>query len=360
MKVHSRRWFGAALLGAVAVAAGCGGSSANTGSASTKANGQVVYNASMRLEWVPQAQFAGFLVAQAKGWYEQAGVSMTVQPAGPSVFPQNELATGADTFGVQQVPQTIGANATGATEVDVMQYMENSESVYMARKSSGIKTLAEAKGKTVGLWFGGNQYEFFAMLKNAGIPNSAVHIVSQGFTVIPFLQGKYDLSQGTPFNELGLVEQKIPPSQLNLIYASQYNAAMLGDGLTTTRSMIQTHPEIVQKVVTASIRGWQWALNNPIQAAKISVSFNPQLTLGHQIFMMKAIGKLVCQGPTLKSGEGIGWIPTTAFATSQKILLQAKQIKHSINLGQAFTNQFVQNVPSKYRTVNCAPYTSGS
>jgi NitT/TauT family transport system substrate-binding protein len=342
-----------ALLGA----GGCGGGGQDKDAAIVGAAKQGNFNASMRLEWVPQAQFAGFLVAQEKGWYANAGVNMTIKPAGPSVFPQNQLATGADDFGVQQVPQTISANASGAREVDVMQYHQNSESAYVARRSSGIRTVADVRGKRVGLWLGGNELEFLAMLKKAGIPRDQVRIIPQGETVTPFLQGRYDVSQVTPFNELGLITQKVPMGELNVMYASDSGVALLGDGLTTTEKLIRERPEVVQAVVTESVRGWKWALEHPDEAAKIAVSVNPELDLPHQRFMMRATARLICQGPTLDRTKGLGWIRGSDFTTARDVLRGADQLKGRVDVQAAYTNRFIERVPLRLRTVDCGPYT---
>ena len=360
----------ATIVVAIAMAA-CGGSSSTTAAPETTAaadtaaatdggvTGSVVspaQDASIRLEWVKQTQFAGFLVADAMGWYKDAGVNVTLKPAGPSLFPAQQVAIGNDQFGVLTPLSTVGALDSGAPLVTVMQYHQDSPSAYVAKKSSGITTLADAKGKRVGTWFGGNEFQIIAMLESAGMTKDDVELVSQGYTVVPFLQDKYELSQVTVYNELGLILDKIPADQLNIIRPSDYGVAAIGNGVITTQEYMDAHPDVVQVVVEQSIRGWKWALEHPEEAAQIAVDANPDLTLDHQIFMMKENAKLVCVGPTLDPTKGIGWVDPAAFDVASKILFDSAQIKAMPDMTKDTTNKFVEATPIEWRTVDCTPY----
>lgn len=361
-------WIVALAVLAAAFIAACGGSDSGSSSsaggdsaATVAAEGTVVSPAedvSVRLEWVKQTQFAGFLVAEAKGWYKAAGLNVTLEPAGPSLFPAQQVAVGNDQFGVPTPLATLGAIDSGAPLVTVMQYHQDSPTAYVAMKDSGISKLEDAKGKRVGVWFGGNEFEMIAMLNSIGLSKDDVELVSQGFTVVPFLKGKYDVSQVTTFNELGLILEKVPADQLNIIYPRDYGSAVIGDGLITTQEYMDAHPDVVQALVEQSIRGWQYALENPEEAAQIAVDANSDLDLDHQIYMMKENAKLVCSGPTLDADKGIGWVDVAAFETAAKVLYDSKQIKQMPDLSKATTNKFVEATPMKWRTIDCTPYTS--
>ena len=140
---------------------------------------------SMRLEWVIQGQFAGPLVALEKGYYKEAGIDMELNPAGPDLKPAITVAQGTDSFGIGHPNQVISARANGAPLVTVLQLGHKSASVYVARKTTGITSINDMKGHSVGLWFGGDEHEFLAMLRVAGIDHVGLGSDYDGITRVP-------------------------------------------------------------------------------------------------------------------------------------------------------------------------------
>ena len=307
---------------------------------------------SMRLEWVIQGQFAGPIIAFDKGYYKDAGIDMKLEPAGPDLKPTVMVATGVDTFGIGHPNQIIAARANGVPLVMVSQWGQKSASTYVARKDSGIETLADVKGKSVGLWFGGDEHEFLAMLNHEKIDQSDVKLVSQGYDIVSWLNGDYDVMQVTHYNELQLVyENGFSPDSVVLLDPSEYESALVSGGLFTTEEQIAQHPDMVQKVVEATLRGWKEAFADPEAAAKIVLKYNSELEHDFQVKQIKAMADIACAGPTLdgKFGE----TEAADWQTAQNILLEAKLIDTAIELADGYTNQFVDAAPTDYRNVTC-------
>jgi NitT/TauT family transport system substrate-binding protein len=306
----------------------------------------------MRLEWVIQGQFAGPLVALEKGYYKDAGVKMELLPAGPDLKPAITVAQGTDSFGIGHPNQVIAARANSAPLVTVVQFGHKSASVYIARKETGIKSIKDMKGHSVGLWFGGDEHEFLAMLNAAGINQNDVTIVNQGFDIIAWLHGDYEVMQATIYNELQQVyAQGIKKEDLVFLDASDSGVAMVNTGIFTTEQVIKDRPEAVQAVVNATLRGWQEALANPEDAAKIVVKYNSEMKVGEQVNQIKAMGDLFCSGSTLEGKFGQSVL--AEWETSQKVLLDAKLINQGIDLSKGFTNEFWDKAPAEYKTINC-------
>ena len=313
---------------------------------------QVAQAESMRLEWVMQGQFAGPIVAYDKGYYKDAGVDMTLEPAGPDLKPTVMVATGVDTFGIGHPNQIIAARANGVPLVMVSQWGQKSASTYVARKDSGIKTLADVKGKSVGLWFGGDEHEFLAMLKHEGIAQSDVNLVSQGYDIVSWLNGDYDVMQVTLYNELQLVyENGFTPDTVVLLDPSDYDVALISGGLFTTEKQIAEHPEMVQKVVDATLRGWKDAFADPEAAADIVLKYNKELEHDFQVKQVKAMAELACAGPTLEGK--FGETEAKDWQTAQDILVDAELIDAPIDLSEGYTNKFVDAAPADDRKVAC-------
>jgi NitT/TauT family transport system substrate-binding protein len=306
----------------------------------------------VRLEWVMQGQFAGFIVAHDKGYYKEAGIELELLPAGPDLKPAVTVAQGTDTFGVGHPNQVIAARANDVPLVMILQHGQLSATTYISRKEAGIEKVQDMPGHSVGLWFGGDEHEFLAMLKAAGVDQSDVTIVPQGFDIVQWLQGEYEVMEVTRYNELLQVyDQGIGPDQLNFLDPEDYGVALVSGGVFATEQTITEHPEAVQAFVDASLRGWQEAYADPEAAAEIVLKYNSELELQHQINQIKAMRDLSCAGPTLEGK--FGFSPREGWETSEKVMLEAGLLEGPIDLDKAYTNAFWEKAPEAYKQVAC-------
>ncbi len=307
----------------------------------------------MRLEWVIQGQFAGPIVAMEKGYYQEEGIDMQLIPAGPDIKPAVTVAQGTDTFGIGHPNQVISARGNGVPLVMVMQFGQKSATTYVVRKEAGINKVEDMPGNSVGLWFGGDEHEFLAMLDAAGVKQEDVQIISQGFDIIAWLNGDYDVMQVTLFNELLQVyDQGYAMSDLVFLDPSDYGVALVSGGVFTTEKVIEENPAAVQAMVNATLRGWQDALADPEGAAKIVLKHNSELDEAQQVGQIKAMGALICAGPTLDGKFGMSVM--SDWEVSQSVLLGANLIENAIDLSGGFTNAFWDAAPQEYKSVNCS------
>ncbi|MDH3376640.1 MAG: ABC transporter substrate-binding protein [Gammaproteobacteria bacterium] len=306
----------------------------------------------MRLEWVMQGQFAGPIVALERGYYNDEGIEMKLLPAGPDIKPAVTVAQETDTFGIGHPNQVIAARANDVPLVMVMQFGQKSATTYVVRKEAGVGKVEDMAGHSVGLWFGGDEHEFLAMLDSAGVDQGDVKIISQGYDIVGWLNGDYEVMQVTLFNELLQVyDQGFKKSDLVFLDPSDYGVALVSGGVFTTQSMINENPAAVQAMVNATLRGWKEALAEPEAAAKIVVKYNSELDEAQQVAQIKAMGDLICAGPTLEGKFGMSTMES--WETSQEVLLGAKLIENGIDLSTGFTNQFWEAAPDEYKTVHC-------
>ncbi len=307
----------------------------------------------LRLEWVMQGQFAGPIVAHDKGYYDEAGVTIELLPAGPDIKPAVTVAQGSDTFGLGHPNQIIAARSNGVPLVMVMQFGQKSATTYVVRKEAGISSVSDMPGRSVGLWFGGDEHEFLAMLNAAGVSQEDVQIISQGFDIIAWLNGEYEVMQVTRFNELLQVyDNGFSPEDLVLLNPEDYGVALVSGGLFTTEEVINEKPDVVQGVVEATMRGWKDALADPAAAAEIVLKYNEELTLESQIGQIKAMADLICAGPTLEGAFGQSVLAD--WETSQTVIHEAGVIDSTIDLEEGFTNRFWDAVPAEYKQVMCS------
>ena len=262
-------------------------------------------NLTVQLKWVVQAQFAGYYVAQAKGFYKDAGLNVTLKPGGPDIDPSQVLAAGGADVITEWMPAALAAREKGVPEVNIAQVFQRSGLELTCRKDSGIRTPADFKGKTLGVWFAGNEYPFLSWMAKLGYstdggPNG-VTVLKQGFNVDPLLQKQAACISTMTYNEYWqLIEAGMKPSQLVVFKYQDEGVATLEDGLWTTESRIKD-PAMrsrLARFVKASMRGWEYAIAHQPEAVNIIMAADTSGALGapHQTRQLAEIAKLI-EGP---------------------------------------------------------------
>src|SRR3954470_10273177 len=148
-----KRWMGVSVFGAALAVAVV---TAATASAAPK-----LTNVSIQLQWVPQAQFAGYYAAQDLGYYKAAGLNVKLLNGGPQIVPGQVVASGRAQFGVNWLTALLAARDQNTDLVDIAQVFSRSGMTELTWKSSGISSVAKMKDKKVANWLGGDQYELF-------------------------------------------------------------------------------------------------------------------------------------------------------------------------------------------------------
>jgi NitT/TauT family transport system substrate-binding protein len=259
----------------------------------------------IQLKWVTQAQFAGYYVAKAKGIYKDADLDVTINPGGPDVAPPQVIAGGGADVVIDWMPSALASREKGVPLVNISQTFKKSGLELTCRKDTGIKTPADFKGKTIGVWFGGNEYPFPAWMAKLGLKTDGspggIKVIKQGFNVDPLLQKQADCISTMTYNEYWqVIDAGYKPDQLVVFKYSDEGVATLEDGLYAMESKLKD-PAFVAKMakfVGASEKGWDWARKNDKEAAKIVIAADTTgaQTLHHQEQMMGEIAKLLDPG----------------------------------------------------------------
>jgi len=273
----------------------------STASASSK-----LTNVSIQLQWVPQAQFAGYFAALDLGYYKDAGLNVKLLNGGPQIVPGQVVAAGRAQFGVNWLTALLAARDTGTQLVDIAQVFSRSGMTEITWKSSGINTVAKMRGKKIANWLGGDQYELFAALTKNGMnpsQNKGVTIVQQPFDMGLFLNHQVDGASAMTYNELAQVlETKNPKtgklyqlSDLNVLSMQKLGFGMLEDNLFSTASYLKSkdHQAIAEKVIQATLQGWIYCRDHVTQCVNFTLKAGPTLPRGHQLWMMNQINQLI-------------------------------------------------------------------
>src|SRR5260370_14563363 len=159
----------------------------------------------IQLKWVAQAQFAGYFVAKDKGFYKEAGLDVTIKPGGPDVAPPQVIAGGGAEVVVDWMPSALASREKGVPLVNISQTFKKSGLELTCRAETGIKKPTDFKGKTIGIWYGGNEYPFLSWMSKLGYKTDAspggIKILKQAFNVDPILQKQADCVSTLAYNE---------------------------------------------------------------------------------------------------------------------------------------------------------------
>jgi NitT/TauT family transport system substrate-binding protein len=253
----------------------------------------------LQLKWVTQAQFAGYYVAAAKGFYEAEGLNVTILPGGPDVAPTQVIAGGGADVVIDWMPSALAAREKGLALVNIAQPFKQSGMMLTCLKESGVATPADFKGKTLGVWFGGNEYPFLNWMNKLGLKTdgSDVTVLKQGFNVDPLLQKQAACVSTMTYNEYWqVIDAGIKPEELVTFKYADEGVQTLEDGLYVMEDKL-ADPAFEDKMVRfvrASMKGWKYAEGNVDEAAQIVIDNDATgaQTIEHQTRMMGEIAKL--------------------------------------------------------------------
>lgn len=253
----------------------------------------------LQLKWVTQAQFAGYFVAKDKGFYEEEGLNVTILPGGPDVAPTQVIAGGGADVVIDWMPSALAAREKGLALVNIAQPFKSSGMMLTCLKESGVATPADFKGKTLGVWFGGNEYPFLNWMNKLGLKTdgSDVTVLKQGFNVDPLLQKQAACISTMTYNEYWqVIDAGVTPEDLVTFKYEDEGVATLEDGLYVMEDKLAdpAFTEKMVKFVRASMKGWKYAEANSDEAAMIVLENDETgaQTETHQKRMMGEIAKL--------------------------------------------------------------------
>ncbi|UWQ19225.1 ABC transporter substrate-binding protein [Jannaschia sp. M317] len=255
----------------------------------------------LQLQWVTQAQFAGYYVALDKGFYEEEGIDVTILPGGPDIAPPQVLAGGGADAMLNWMPSALSAREKGLPVVNIAQPFKTSGLMLTCWKDTGITGPQDFKGKTIGVWFFGNEYPFLSWMSQEGIStdggDDGVTVLKQGFNVDPLLQRQADCISTMTYNEYGQVlDAGVSEDELVTFKYEDMGVATLEDGIYVLEENLEDEAfkEKMVKFVRASMKGWKYAEENPGEAAEIVLDNDETgaQTEAHQVRMMGEIAKL--------------------------------------------------------------------
>ena len=343
----------AAVIAAVSLFAACGDDDKDSDGGSDAAECDTTTPVKLQLQWVTQAQFAGYYAAVENGFYAAQCLDVEILEGAVDIVPQTVLANGDADFAIAWVPKALASREAGADIVDIAQVYQRSGTLQVSFADSGITSPSDFAGKKIGNWGFGNEFEVFAAMTKAGLdPASDVENVAQQFDMVGLLEGDIDAAEAMTYNEYAQVLEAInpetgelyTPADFNVISYEEEGVGMLQDAIWADGARLESdaaYKDTAIKFVAASLQGWAYCRDNVTACAELVTSKGSQLGLTHQTWQMNEVNKLIWP-----AADGVGYVQPESWDRTVSLAQETKNLEGSTVLTaapdeKAYTNEIV-------------------
>ena len=288
-------------------------------------------NVTLRLKWFHGAQFAGYYAAAERGFYAEEDLEVTFIEGATDFEQFAAVVDGQFDFMVADALRVLEAPGRGIPVAAVAAIFQTDPLVIFSLSESGIESPFDLPGKTV-MTYG---VMFPALLNKLEIPLEDVDSIGLSYDLSLLYEGSADAWVAYVTNEAVLARQA--GYEINIIHPSDYGVDIYGDVLITSKRMIDEDPDLVQRFLRATLRGWEYVIQFPAESAGFALRFAPNLDLAHQIASIEA------SLPLLSSGRApLGWMERDRWEFAARALRDHGQIMGPIDVEAAFDAQFIE------------------
>jgi len=285
----------------------------------------------LAMGYIPNVQFAPFYVALEKGYFAQEGLKIEfdygMETDLLSLVGQGELR-----FAVASGDQVILARGQGLPVVYVMTYYKRFPIAVISLEVP-LEEPRDLIGHRVGIpgLYGASYIGWRALLYAAGIPEGEIPLHSIGYTQVASLtEGKVEAAVVYANNEP--VQLRQVGYEPHILYVADY-MDLVSNGLITNEETIAQHPDLVERLVRASLRGLRDTIEDPGAAFEMSKKYVPQMGEAQLSVLRETI--------SFWRSEPLGHSDPHAWEASQRFMLDVGFIDKEADLGKMFTNRFI-------------------
>ena len=292
------------------------------------ANSSAADTINYRLKWLRNVSVVGGLYAENEQLFAKAGLNVSVKPGGPERDAIRELELGRADFGVASADQILRARAKGAPIVVIAQLFQVNPLQWVYRPEGlQLRSLADLRGKVIGVTFGGNDESIMrTLLAEAKLNNSQVRLFSVRYDYTPFYRKRVQLwpvyrnAQG-PIIAAQLAQEGEKTAFFN---PANFGVKFVANSVVTHERTLREQPELVQQFIDALLSGWQQALDPKNEVAVLSLlqHYEPETPREIQQEQLQITRGLIQPDPTVAIGtiDRAGWEQTQAIMVNQKLL----------------------------------------
>ena len=290
----------------------------------------------IQLAWITNVEFAGILLAKEKGWYEEAGIDLTIKGWEEGISPIEDVVAGKAQFAVADAAELIRLRVRGIAVKAIAVQFQKSPYCLLSKKDQGIDSPEKLKGKKVGINNPESDVMIKIMLQSQGLKYEDIIPVKVGWDFQPLIDGTIDVYTAFMNNEP--LTMKKMGYDVSYMPGFKYGYDFYSGLYIVSDEMIQKHPDLIQKFLEVSLKGWNEAYKNPSETAKLVVEkYYPAGEVEQQTESLKVFKYLA----TLGEGKYLGWMEDNYWQKGIDILYDFKQIDKKIPAKDVFTMDFL-------------------
>ncbi len=290
---------------------------------------------SVRLKWLHGVQFAGMYIADQKGFYTDENIEVTLNPGGLEHDESELVASGQDDFGIVGATHAIVGRDKDLPIVTVAVIYRISPTVYFALQESGIERPHDFIGKRVAA--SSTHFLLPAIMGKLGLGMDQIEIVSPDYGMEALFAGKVDVWAGYLTDQV--ITAREQGYELNLIYPDHYGVHVYGDVIITNETLVEENPDLVERFLRATLRGWRYAIENPEEAVAATLKYDENLDEAYERASMEA------QIPLIHTGEDqIGWMRDEVWQGMHQMLLEYGSLDAPVDLDKLYTMEFLHAI----------------
>lgn len=325
------KWCSFALLLSITLISACG-SNNNAATSGDSASKELTKVTSVS-NWFAQAEHGGLYAAKEKGYYEEAGLDMTITPGGPQVSATQIVASGKAQFGMAQADEILLARQNGIPLVVVFASFQTNPQGIMVHNNQNIASAADLNGRQVYVNSGAVYWEF---LKKA-YKLDDVQVMAYTGSLAPFLDDETTAIQGYVTSEPYQIAQQKVEADFLLNADAGYNP--YANVLFTTESYLKDHPDMVKAYVEATARGFGYYKDNYEEINTVIQKENPDTTLDSMKYASETMIQLVFGGDA--EANGVGYMTQERWESLAGQMMEIGLLTSKLDVSKAFTTEFL-------------------
>ncbi|PAF33312.1 ABC transporter substrate-binding protein [Paenibacillus sp. 7516] len=285
--------------------------------------------------WFAQAEHGGLYAAKEQGYYNEAGLDMTIQAGGPQVSPTQIVASGKAQFALATADQLLVAREEGIPLVAIATIFQKSPQGLMVHANQNMSSLADLNNRSVYVGTGSVFWDFVKSKYQLGNVKELAYTGS----LAPFVADETVAIQGYVTSEPYEMKQQNVDIDFLLLADAGYNP--YSNVLFTTEQYIQDHPDIVRGYVEASMKGWDYYKTNYDTVNDVILKENPDFTKEKLNYAAEALIPFVYEGDAAE--HGVGYMTEERWAELGKQLKEIGALKEEPDVSKVFTDEFMPN-----------------
>ena len=293
-----------------------------------------------RLKWLFNTSVAGDIYAEAKGYFKDAGLKVNVREGSPEKNAINELELGYADFGVASADQVIRALDKGAKIIVLAQLFQINPMQWIYRTDQPeIKTLADLKGRNIGITFGGNDETVMnTLFAKAGILKKDVKITGVRFDFTPFFKREVDVWPVYRNSQGVILKDKLEKEGENVYFfnPADFGVNFVANSIITSEKAWKTRPDMVKKFMGALLKGWEAAMDPANEADVLMEIKKRDKEANDELRRLQLIATRELIKPSV--AVKIGTIDGDAWKQTETIMLSEKQIKQPVHVDTILKN----------------------